>query len=140
MKTKIISDKIVEVDGVRYLKEDSSSWIDIPELKISVEIEVHDKDKSWDSLGLSKREDELLTYDEVVWLANSKYAKELKMDGNSTEDDFFFKQPFDLSRKNGYVARFFAGSDFAILYCGEGSSYSYSYLGVRFVRRTKGKE
>ena len=140
MKTKKISEKIVEVDGVRYVKEDSTDWLDIPELKISVEIEVHDKGRSWDDLKLSKREDELLTHDEVIWLANSKYAKELKMDGSSSKNDFFFKQPFDLSRKNGYVARFFANSGFAYLYCYEGSSDSDSYLGVRFVRRTKGKE
>ena len=140
MKTKKITENIVEVDGVRYIKEDSTGWLDIPELKISVEIEVHDKDKSWDKLGLSEKEDELLTYEQCIWLANSKYAKQLKMDGSSSEDDFFIKQPFDLSRKNGYVARFFAGSVYAYLDCDLYSSYSYSYLGVRFVRRTKGEK
>ncbi len=136
-KIKKISENIVEFNGERYVKEDLGRWLDIPELKISVEIEVHDKDKSWDDINLSEREDELLTYKEVIWLANSKYAKELKMDGSSTEDDFFFKQPFDLSRKNGYVARFYADSDYAYLDCYRDSSISYSNLGVRFVRRTK---
>ena len=140
MKTKKISDNVVEVDGVRYIKEDSTGWLDIPERKISVEIEVHDKNKSWDNLGLSEREDELLTSEEVIWLANSKYAKQLKMDGSSTKYVFFIKQPFDLSRKNGYVARFFANSGYADLDCGEGSSGSDSGLGVRFVRRTKGEK
>ncbi len=113
---KRISENIIEADGVRYIniKEDSKGWLDITELKISVEIEVHDKDKSWDDLGLSEREDDLLTSEEVIWLANSKYAKQLKMDGSSSKDDFFFKQPFDLSRKNGYVARFFVGSVFCV--------------------------
>ena len=139
-KMKKISENIIEVDGERYVKEDSKGWIDIPELKISVELEIHDKDKSWDDLGLSEREDELLTYEEVVWLANSKYAKQLKMDGSSSKDDFFFKQPFDLSRKNGYVARFCANSDYADLGCYMISSDCNSYLGVRFVRRTKAKK
>ncbi len=137
---KKISENIIEFNGERYIKEDSKGWLDIPELKIYVEIEVHDKNKSWDKLGLSEREEELLTYDEVVWLANSKYAKQLKMDGSSSKDDFFFKQPFDLSRKNGYVARFYAVSDVADLDCGLYSSDSGSDLGVRFVRRTKGKK
>ncbi len=137
-KMKKISENIIEFDGERYVKEDSKEWLDIPELKISVEIEVHDKDRSWDDLGLSEREDELLTSEEVIWLANSKYAKQLKMDGSSSKDDFFFKQPFDLSRKNGYVARFCAGSDGAYLGCYWGSSDSGSDFGVRFVRRTKG--
>ena len=135
---KKISENIIEFDGMRYIKEDSRGWLYIPELKISVEVEVHNKDKSYDDLGLSKREDELLTSEEVIWLANSKYAKQLKMDGSSSKDDFFFKQPFDLSRKNGYVAGFYADSDCAYLDCGGSSSDSGSNLGVRFVRRSKG--
>jgi len=130
-KTKIISDKIIEY---------SIGWLDIPELKISVEIEVHDKDKSWDDLGLSDREEELLTLEQCIWLANSKYAKQLKMDGSSSKDDFFIKQPFDLNRKNGYVARFYADSDGAYLNCGRDSSVSVSNLGVRFVRGLKVKK
>lgn len=140
MKTKRISEKIVEIDGERYIKEDSKGWLDIPELGISVEIEVHDKDKSWDELSLSKREDELLNSEQCIWLANSKYAKTLKMDGSSSKDDFFIQQPFDINKKNGYVAWFFAGSDCAGLGCGRVSSGSYSYLGVRWVRKIKGKK
>ena len=140
-KIKKISDNLIEVDGERYVKEESRGWLDIPELKLSVEIEVHDKNKSWDKLGLSKREDELLTSEECRFIMNTpKYAKILKMDGSSTKDDFFIKQPYDLNRKNGYVARFFAVSGCADLGCVGGSSYSGSGLGVRFVRRTKGKK
>ena len=137
-KVKKISENIIEFNGERYVKEDSKGWLDIPELNISVEIEVHDKDKSWDDLNLSKREKELLTAEQCIWLANSKYAKQLKMDGSSSEDDFFIQQPFNLSRKNGYVARFDADSDYAVLGCVRDSSYSYSYLGVRFVRKISG--
>ncbi len=141
MKTKRITSNIVEVDGQRYIKEDSKGWLDIPELNISVEIEVHDKDKSWKKLGLSEREEELLTSEQCIWLANSKYAKTLKMDGSSKKDDFFIKQPFKLSRDNGYVAGFCACSDCADLYCFMDSSGSDSNLGVRFVRKIlKGKK
>ncbi len=135
MKAKRISENIVEVDGERFVREDSTAWLDIPELRISVEIEVHDKDKSWDKLNLSEREKELLTAEQCIWLANSKYAKQLKMDGSSTNDDFFIQQPFDLSRKNGYVAGFSVDSDYAYLYCGRDSDYSDSTLGVRFAKK-----
>ena len=121
-------------------EENQSEWLDIPELKISVELEVHDKDKSFDELGLKNREKELLTAEQCIWLANSKYAKQLKMDGSSSEDDFFIQQPFNLSRKNGYVARFYAGSNYADLICNEYSSNSGSSLGVRFVRKLKVKK
>ncbi len=134
-KVKKISENIIELNGERYIKEDYKGWLDIPELKISVEIEVHDKDKSWDGLNLKDREKELLTAEQCIWLANSKYAKTLKMDGSSTKDDFFIQQPFDLSRKNGYVARFYTLSGYADLYCYLFSDCSDSTLGVRFVRQ-----
>jgi hypothetical protein len=108
-KIKKISENIIELDGERYVKEDSKGWLDIPELGISVEIEVHDKNKSWDKLGLK-------------------------------DSDFFINQPFDLSRKNGYIAGFGAGSDCANLDCVWDSSYSYSDLGVRFVRKKISKK
>ena len=135
MKSKRISENIVEIDGERFVREDSTALLDIPELGISVEIEVHDKNKSWDELNLSSREKELLTAEQCIWLANSKYAKQLKMDGSSTNDDFFIQQPFDLSRKNGYVARFVVDSGYAYLNCYRDSDYSYSSLGVRFAKK-----
>ncbi len=135
MKTKKINKNTIEVDGVRYIKEDSRGWLEIPELGIEVEIEVHDKNKSGDKLNLSKREDELLTFEQCIFLANHpKYSKILKMDGSSDNDDFFIKQQFDLNRKNGYVSRFGAYSDFVYLYSNRDSSYSGSSLGVRFIR------
>ena len=117
------------------IENDQREWLDIPELKISVELEVHNKNKSWDELGLKDREKELLTTEQCIWLANSKYAKKLKMDGSSSNDDFFIQQPFNLSRKNGRVARCCASSDYAYLSCGSYSYYSDSTLGVRFVRK-----
>ena len=135
-KFKKISENIVEINGERFVKEDSKGWLDIPELGISVEIEVHDKNKSWDKLELSKKEDQLLNYDQCVKIANiPKYAKILKMDGSSSKDDFFIKQPFDLSKKNGYVARFGADSDYCDLGCYGDSGGSYSNLGVRFAKK-----
>ncbi len=136
-KTKIISENIIEFDGERYIKEESKGWLDIPELKISVEIEVHDKNKSFDNLDLKDKEKELLTAEQCIWLANSKYVKQLKMDGSSSDDDFFIYQPFDLNRKNGRVAGFYANSNCAYLICVEDSDNSDSSLGVRFVRKIK---
>ena len=133
-KFKVISKNVVEIDGQRYIKENSEGWLDIPELGISVEKEVHDKDKSLDDLGLKDREKELLTVEQCIFLANSKYAKDLKMDGSSSKDDFFIQQPFELNRRKGWVARFFADSYGVGFGTGYDSDDSYSTLGVRFVR------
>ena len=79
-----ISENIADIDGERYFKEDSRGWLDVPELGRSFEIEVHDKNKSWDDLGLKDREAELPTMEECKFLANTpKYAKILEMDGSS---------------------------------------------------------
>lgn len=114
-------------------------WLDIPELGISVEIEIHDKGKSWKDLKLKDREKELLTVEQCIFLANSKYAKTLKMDGSSNSDDFFIQQPFDLNRKKGYVAQFFTVSYYAVLSCFWYSGNSDSDTGVRFVRKIPSK-
>ena len=65
-KVKKISENIIEIDGERFIKEDSKGWLDIPELGISIEIEIHDKDKSWDDLNLKNKEKELLTVEQCI--------------------------------------------------------------------------
>jgi len=129
--------KFLENEGYKVSKiEDNSEWIDVPELGIQVEREVHDKNKSWDDLKLSEREDELLTYDQCIFLMNStKYNKILKMDGSSSNDDFFIKQYSDLSKSYGYVAGFYAVSGCSDLNSVWDSDYSSSDLGVRFARK-----
>lgn len=130
--------KLLEKEGYKVTSPGEISnegWLPIPELGIEVGVNVHDKDKSFDELNLSEREDELLTAEQCIFLANSKYAKILKMDGSSSQDDFFIKQPFNLSRSHGRVARFSVGSDYADLGCGWGSDDSYSDIGVRFMRK-----
>jgi len=49
----------------------------------------------------------------------------------------FVQQPDLISKKNNFVARFYADSGRAVLYCNGDPSCSYSSLGVRFVRRIK---
>lgn len=138
MKTKKISENEVEVDGIRYVKKDSSKWLDVSDVLgkgYEVEIEVHDKNNSWDDLGLTYEDERLLTMEQCRLLANSKHAKILKMDGSSSDDDFFIQQPFDFNKKKGRVARFDADSYGLDLVTGRDSVYSDSDLGVRFVRK-----
>ena len=55
-----------------------SKTMKIPELNIEVEIEVTQKNTTYRDLKWRKGW-RLLNINEVVWLANSKYAKKLKM-------------------------------------------------------------
>lgn len=114
-----------------------AEYISIPETDLEVTKNVLYKGKSYNEImKLKKPEEELLTLKIIgIICENPTLLKELKMDSSSTKDDFFFKQPFPQNEARGYVARFDAGSDCAILNCGGVSGISDSSLGVRFIRK-----
>ena len=116
-------------------ENDKSEWLSIPELKIKVQTKIHHKNKTYTECkkDLSKGES-IPTYEQIQWLRNSKYKDQLNLDDTWE----FVQNPDNISKKNGYVARFCAYSDCAVLDCGRNSSVSGSVLGVRFVRKVKG--
>ena len=100
-----------------------------------MQTKIHHKNKSYEECEKDLSEGESIpTYEQIQWLRNSKYKDQLNLD-DSYE---FVRNPDNISSKNGYVARFYANSGYASLYCYGDSSFSVSSLGVRFVRRTKG--
>ena len=118
-------------------KQNTSEWLDVSDVipNCEVELNVHDKNKSYDDLGLKNKEDQLLTVEQCIALANSKYAIQLKMDGSSSNDDFFIKQPFNRNREKGYVADFWGDRDGSYFGSFRDSSVAYDCRGVRFVRK-----
>lgn len=122
-------------------------WLKIPELNIEVEINVHDKNISYiDGVKTLKPGERFLSLmrekdwvNEVVFLENHpEYSKILKMDGSSSNDDFYIEQPFNLNEENNYEAGFIANSGWAVLSCGRDPSSTDSSLGVRKCRNLKG--
>ena len=106
----------------------------IEELKIEVETEIHNKGETLaEAMKYCPKNWRISTYAELQWLRNSKYCKELGL-LNTWE---FVKQEDKISENHGYVARFFADSDWAVLFCYRYPQYSDSDLGVRFVRDLK---
>lgn len=118
-------------------EEDKSKWIKVPELKIEVQTKIHHKGKSYDELkeefGEDYLEKNLPTYNQLQELRNLEHKGKYKLGLIDTWE--FVKQPDEISKKNGYVARFCAGSGCAGLDCGRYSSGSVSGLGVRWVRK-----
>ena len=113
---------------------DKTDWLSIPELKIEIQTKIHHKDKTYAECekDLGKGES-IPTYEQIQWLRNSKYRDQLNL-----EDTWEFVQnPDNISKENNYVARFYADSVFAYLYCGRGADVSVSTLGVRFCRVNK---
>jgi hypothetical protein len=122
--------------------ESTSEWLDVSDVLPNCEVElmVHDKGKSWDTLGLKDKEDQLLTVEQCIALANSKYAVQLKMDGSSSSDDFFIKQPFNRNREKGYVAGFVSGRGGSYFGSVGDSGDAIDCRGVRFVRKKNSKK
>ena len=113
-------------------EQDISEWIYIHELKIEVQTKIHHKNKNYKECenDLIKGES-IPTYEQIQWLRNSKYKDQLNLDDTWE----FVQNPDNISKENGYVARFYAYSGYADLDCGRYSGYSGSSLGVRFVRK-----
>ena len=123
-------------------ESDKSEWIKIPELKIEVQSKIHHKGKSYDELkeefGEEYLEKHLPNYNQLQTLRNLEHQGKYDLGLKKTWE--FVKQEDLISKKNGYVARFYANSVYAYLDCVRGSYDSNSYLGVRFVRKLKVKK
>ncbi len=103
--------------------------IKIKELKIEVEINIHDKNKKLSDIEIPKGW-RLLKVNEIIFLKNN-YEKKLNL-----EDTWeFIEQPF----KQDYVARFCASAGRAGLGCDGYPDGTYSSLGVRFCKDIGGK-
>jgi len=107
--------------------------IKIPELKIEVETEIHNKDETLQNIEIPKGW-RLLKISEIIFLFNNKeYNKAL----NLKDTWEFIEQPFELNKKNDYVATFGADSGGADLFCVRGPLNARASLGVRFCRDIK---
>ncbi len=140
-KIKETEDRLKELKAKKFLEENKSDWVKIPELGIEVQSKIHHKNKSYDDLveefGKEFLEENLPTYKQLQDLRNLEHNGKYKLGLIDTWE--FVKQEDEISKKNGYVARFIANSDYCDLRCGRDSDYSFSYLGVRFVRKGKKK-
>ena len=117
-------------------EQDKSEWIHIKELNIEIQTKIHHKGKSYDDLveefGEEYLEKHLPTYSQLKDCRNLEHQG--KYNSNLIDSWEFVKQEDLISKENGYVARFYADSDFVYLGTDGYSSVSDSDLGVRFVR------
>lgn len=141
-KIKSLEEKKAKTEKeINYLKaklnEPKSDWITIPGTDYEVTNEVLHKGKSYNEImQLKKPDEELLTLKQIGIICEyPELLKQLKMDSSSTEDDFFFKQPFPQNEKKSYIARFYADSVRVVLVFDWDASYSVRARGVRWVRK-----
>ncbi len=139
---KEAEEKLKELKQKKFKEENKKDFIYIKELGIEIQKEIHHKNKSYDDLvkefGEKFLEENLPTYSELQALRNLENKGKYKLGLIDTWE--FVKQEDEISKKNGYVARFGADSGCCNLNCGRSSDVPYSDLGVRFIKRKVSKE
>jgi hypothetical protein len=127
--------KLAELKDKLKQEQDKTEWLYIPELKIEVQTKIHHLNKTLSKAMKDLKKDErVITYEEIQWLRNSKYAKQLNLI-NTWE--FVYPNPDKISEKNNYVARFVADSGRAYLSCDGCPAGTFPSLGCRFVKKRK---
>jgi len=121
-KIKKLEKKKKEIEEQINNLKNNSEWVKIPNTDLEIELNVHHKNKSFDDLkeefGIDYLNEHLPNLKVVATiLENEELTTKLKMNGSSTTDDFYFKQPFKRNEANQYVAYFFAGSVWSFLVC-----------------------
>ena len=113
--------------------------IKIKELNIEIEKNVHDKNRYLDIDMETPYGWRLLNIEEVIYLANSGYAHDLRMDASGTEDDyFFFQQPFMPKyqdyKRNDRTARLGVYTNRLLAVYGWDCQYWNPWYGIRLCR------
>ncbi len=108
--------------------------LEISELNIIIEKNIHHKNKTYAECEKDCPKGwQIPTYKILQWLRNSEYRDEL----NLLDTWEFMQNPDDISKKNGYIARFIVNSDRGRLYCDGDASYFLNDFGVRYMKILK---
>jgi len=116
--------------------QSSDGWISIDNIKKGYEIQSkphHFNCTLANAMKDLKNGEEVATYEVLQTCRNDEQLR-IKL-GLVDTWEFVYPNPDKISSDNGYVARFYADSDYANLYCGRVAVNSSSNLGVRFVRK-----
>jgi hypothetical protein len=139
LKKEISEDekKLSEKKSQLYEAENKNQLIEVSGTDYVVEKDVHHKNKSYNELKEEFGEHFLNEHLITLYLfekisENKELLKTLKMDGSSSHDDFFIKQPLVNLAELGKVAMVCVGSCYACLNCRVDDDNHDSTLGVRF--------
>lgn len=118
------------------LKEESEKdiWLEIPKRKIKITTKLQFKGKTYSEILKEVNENEIADYKLLQELRNEGYKSGWKKYAFMEDTWAFVPNPDEVSKANGYVARFRVGSGCAYLDCGRVSDDSYSTLGVFLIR------
>ncbi len=124
------------------LKEENlkNIWLEIPERGIKITTKLQYTGKTYPEILKEVNENEIADYNLLQELRNEGFKSNWKKYGFLKDTWAFVPNPDEVSKSNGYVARFDVDSDCANLYCYRNSDDSYSSLGVFLVKKLKTNE
>ena len=115
-------------------------WLEIPERGIKITTKLQFTGKTYPEILKEVSEDEIADYPLLQELRNEGFKSNWKKYEFLKDTWAFVSNPDEVSKSNGYVARFYVGSGYADLGCGDDSDYSDSSLGVFLVKKIKKNE
>ncbi len=136
-------EKIIEKENkkIKVLKEklrqesEKDIWLEIPERGIKITTKLQFTNKKYSDILKEVNESDIADYPLLQELRNEGFKSDWKKYSFLKEAWTFVPNPDEVSKANGYVARFFMYSDVADLYCRFNSVDSYSTLGVFLVKK-----
>lgn len=132
--------KVKELKAKKLQESQKLKWLDIPELKISILTKLQFKGKTYPQILNEVKEEQIADYPLLQELRNQGFKSNWKKYSFLKSFSAFVPNPDEVSKSNGYVARFSADSGYAYWDFGEGSRYSYSCRGVFLIKKYNGKQ
>lgn len=112
-------------------------WIEIPEKGIKITNKIQFTGKTYPEILKEVDESEIADYQLLQELRNEGFKSNWEKYGFLKDTWAFVSNPDEVSKANGYVARFIVSSGCAGLYCDGNSGNSISALGVFLVKKLK---
>ncbi len=137
---KQIETKEKELKGLKekLRKENEKDiWLEIPKRGIKITNKLQFTGKTYPEILKEVDESEIADYQLLQDLRNEGFKSNWEKYGFLKDTWAFVPNPDEVSKANGYVARFYVDSDFARLDCGRYSGDSDSTLGVFLVKKLK---
>lgn len=129
--------ELKELKGKLRLENEKNIWLNIPEKGIKITNKLQFTGKTYEQILKEVKESEIADYQLLQELRNEGFKSNWEKYGFLKDTWAFVPNPDEVSKSNGYVARFCVDSDYAYLDCDGYSDYSYSTLGVFLIKKIK---
>ncbi len=129
--------ELKELKGKLKIENEKDIWVEIPGKGIKITNKLQFTGKTYSEILKEVDESEIADYNLLQELRNEGFKSDWKKYGFLKDIWAFVPNPDEVSKSNGYVARFDVDSGYAVLYCGGDPDDSDSTLGVFLIKKIK---